>query len=182
MKRRFVFLMVPFFFACEGQDEIEFLEVGKRYPLVDFPDSAYVASLDSILAAEPVKKKDSVKTNIVLNSFTPPKLSLPQEASQKSDQKSKKSEGKKVKTGEKPFVERFGEAVSRWQSDPSNKALYVSVEVREGEDALSVLQRLYGNEVRKLPRFYTLSVLQSLNPGISVEHPAEGGVIKLPKI
>lgn len=172
--------------GCGNEEFVPRTELGKKYPLLDFPDSAYVASLDSILAAEPLKKsaKDSNKTELVLSGNKAPKLALP--ATKKAEPKQKSgTTSKTADAAAKPkesFAERFSKAVERWQSDPNNKALYVTTEAKEGEDAIAALSRLYGKEARQLPRFYTLSVLQALNPGTSVESPAAGDVLKLPKV
>lgn len=175
--------------GCGDPEFVPQTKLGKRYPLLEWPDSAYVASLDSILAAEPLKKsaKDSNKTELVLSGNKAPMLALP--ATKKAEAKPQKAgaEAKPQTSTAKQkssasFTERFSKALDRWQSDPNNKSLYVTTEARAGEDAIAALSRVYGKEARQLPRFYTLSVLQALNPGISVESPAAGDVLKLPKI
>lgn len=184
-----VLLAVAALVGCGEQEFVPQTKLGKKYPLLEWPDSAYVASLDSILAAEPLKKasKDSNKTELVLGGGKAPMLALP--AAKKAEPKPQKAatESKPQTTTTKQkagasFTERFSRALDRWQSDPNNKSLYVTTEARPGEDAIAALSRVYGREARQLPRFYTLSVLQALNPGISVENPAAGDVLKLPKV
>lgn len=173
--------------ACGSDSSFEHLEIGKKYVLLEWPDSAYVASLDSVLKAEPLKK-DTVDTrpNLVLNAFKAPSLALPGNSKDsKKAQTASKGTPKAdtpAKPKQAPFAERFASAISKWQSDPSNKSLYINVTVKEGEDAMAALARTYGKEAKTLPRFYALSVLQSLNPGVSVEHPEAGQTLRLPRL
>lgn len=181
--------VLTFLTACGNDSSFEHLEIGKRYVLTDWPDSAYVASLDSVLKAEPVKQGEEAKMNLVLNnSFKAPSLvGLPGSKTAKNAKPANNaSNAPKADTPAKPkqapFAERFASAISKWQSDPSNKSLYINITVKDGEDAIAALIRTYGKDAKTLPRFYALSVLQSLNPGVSVEHPEAGQTLRLPKL
>lgn len=178
--------VLTFLVACGNDSSFEHLEIGKKYVLLEWPDSAYVASLDSVLKAEPLRK-DTVDTrpNISLNAFEAPTLALPKTGKQAKAEKAKQprpADADKPKQATKPFAERFASAISKWQSDPSNRSLYITVTVKDGEDAMAALVRTYGKEAKTLPRFYALSVLQSLNPGVSVEHPEAEQTLRLPRL
>ncbi len=194
------FLCIGSFGGCDTPEiAAERLEIGKPYVLTDWPDSSYVQSLDSVLAAEPLKKADSTeRTNIVLNSgslnsddLLPNKFSLNAKPSNNRKETENHAKAKVAKQEKKStnknisaeiFAGRFSEAISQWQSDPNNKNLYVEVIVQNGENALDAMARIYGNGAKRLPKFYALSALQSLNPGISVENPKAGAIIRLPKM
>ena len=79
-------------------------------------------------------------------------------------------------------MDRFANSISKWQSDPNNSALYKTISAKENEDVIELLARVYGKEAKKLPRFYTMSVLQSLNPGISMDKPGAGAQVRIPKL
>ena len=169
--------------------------------LEEWPDSNYIASLDSILALEPVKKgKDSVDVNLKMNASKMPTFKLPpsvtgkpgkdKNAHAKGDaQKSKNDksvarnaqENKPNHTAEN-FAAKFSNALSALQSDPSNKSLYKTVTANDGEDLFKLLRRTYGAGTQSLPRFYVLSSLQSVNPGVSLEHLNAGDKVRVPKL
>ena len=186
--------------ACENDHPtIKIIEVNKKMVLEEWPDSNYIASLDSILALEPVKKgKDSADVKLTMNAFKAPVFKLPpsvtshnaKNGNQKnSAQKPKndKSAARNVQDS-KPnhsaenFVAKFTNALSALQSDPSNKSLYKTVTANEGEDLFKLLRRTYGAGTQNLPRFYVLSSLQSVNPGVALEHLNAGDKIRVPKL
>ena len=189
--------------ACEkDHPTIKIIQVNKKMVLEEWPDSIYIASLDSILALEPVKKgKDSVDVNLTMNTSKMPTFKLPpsvtgkpgkeKNAHSKGDaQKSKndKSATKHAPDVAKPnhsaenFAAKFSNALSALQSDPSNKSLYKVVSVNDGEDLFKVLRRTYGAGTQNLPRFYVLSSLQSVNPGVSLEHLNAGDKVRVPRL
>ena len=73
-------------------------------------------------------------------------------------------------------------ALSAMQSDPTNAAKYRTVTAKAGEDLFALLSRAYGMDASKLPRFYTLSALQSVNPGVKLEHLNGGESVRIPKL
>ena len=187
--------------AC-GNDHptIKIIQVNKKMVLEEWPDSNYIASLDSILALEPVKKgKDSADVSLKMNAFKAPvfklppsvtgKSSNPKNAAKKNDvQKPKNDKSVAKNTQEnKPthsaenFVAKFSNALSALQSDPSNKSLYKVVTVNDGEDLFKLLRRTYGAGTQNLPRFYVLSSLQSVNPGVALEHLNAGDKVRVPR-
>lgn len=166
--------------ACSNDAQTPTLSTNKPYFLKEWPDSAYIKNIDSIIAAEPVKQQlQEKKTNIVLNASTPT-LRLPTQ--KKPDPKPVEKTQTTKPQKKQSFAESFANAISKWQSDPNNTSLYTTIQAKEGEDVIQILVRIYGKEAKKLPRFYTLSVLQSLNPGVSLEAPNAGDKIRIPKL
>ena len=81
-----------------------------------------------------------------------------------------------------PFPNRFMQALEKWQSDPSNPSLYVSVIALENEDLFQLMGRFYKTNTSVLPKFFITSALQSVNPGVSVEKIKAGDSIRLPRL
>ncbi len=165
--------------------------------LEEWPDSNYIASLDSILRLEPVKKgKDTADVSLKMNAFKAPTFQLPPSVtgSKNTSKKPGMNKGKSAKPGKpsaevaKPsnnaenFIGKFSNALSALQSDPSNKSLYKVVTANEGEDLFKLLKRTYGAGTQNLPRFYVLSALQSVNPGVMLEHLNAGDKVRVPKL
>ena len=181
--------------AC-GNDHptIKFVQIDKKMVLEEWPDSNYIASLDSILRLEPVKKsKDSTDVNLKMNASKMPTFKLPPSVTGAKNTK-KPSTNKPAKSGKpatetaKPsnnaenFIGKFSNALSALQSDPSNKSLYKVVTANEGEDLFKLLKRTYGAGTQNLPRFYVLSALQSVNPGVMLEHLNAGDKVRVPRL
>lgn len=77
--------------ACGQNESTEGrLQVNKKYVLESWPDSAYIADLDSILKAEPLKPgADSERTELTIYSGNIPTIHLPgQKKASKQDRKS----------------------------------------------------------------------------------------------
>ena len=178
----------------------KFIVVDQKVVLNDWPDSAYVSNLDSILALEPVKKQKGNVANITMNSQAMPIFKLPPQVSGKKDAKDagkKKAEGasahkttqagpsyKENKSGgeAEAFASRFTDGLSRLQSDPENSALYRTVSASEGDDVMKLLRRTYGSGASSLPRFFVVGALKSVNPGVNLESLTAGDKVKLPRL
>ena len=185
--------------ACENDHPtIKIIEINKKMVLEEWPDSNYIASLDSILRLEPIKKgKDSADVKLKMNAFKAPTFQLPPSVTG-SKNTSKKTgtnkQGKPAKPGKpstevaKPsnnaenFIGKFTNALAALQSDPSNKSLYKVVTANEGEDLFKLLRRTYGAGTQNLPRFYVLSALQSVNAGVMLEHLNAGDKVRVPRL
>jgi hypothetical protein len=194
--------------ACsENTAPVPRLKLNYRYNLKSWPDKAYIASLDSVLKAEPVKKDtSSAGTEIAINTHRMPTFKLPASrriltqseldgnAAGKAAKKQTAGTAQtaavqtaKVKTqtesaGAEAFADKFANALSNWQSDPTNVQLYKIVNADASEDLFHLLSRAYGKDATKLPRFFTLSSLQSVNPGVSVEHLKKGDAVRIPRL
>lgn len=184
--------------ACNDERPVaKIIVVDQKMPLIEWPDSIYVNSLDSILALEPVKKKDHKEdVNLTFNSKNAPIFKLPPSVTGKKDEKKptknvSESHGKGVPSGREQgepgksaenFATKFMNAMSALQSDPNNSSLYRMVEVRDGEDLGKMLRRTYGAGSQSLPGFIVKSALQTVNPGKDIENLSAGDKVKVPRI
>lgn len=184
----FLPLAANFFYACTSAGESESrLEVNKKYTLESWPDKNYIDELDSILRAEPLKQNaDSEKTALTIYSGAMPTISLP---GQKSAARTRQPEKQTGRTGRKNadaaqsaerFADSFMKALSELQSDPSNASKYRTFSARADENLFALLSRAYKSDATRLPKFYTLSALQSVNPNVRLEHLAEGDKVRIP--
>lgn len=189
------FTIIPSLFMACGNDApvAKIIVTDKKMPLTEWPDSAYVAGLDSILALEPIKKNADTEAKINMNVFEAPVFKLPGSVTGKKDATPKanhagKSAGAKQANTPKAdnsaelFADRFATALSKLQSDPSNASLYKTVTANDGDDLFKLLKRTYGAGVQGLPRFYVLSALQSVNAGVMLEHLNAGDKVRVPRI
>lgn len=183
--------------ACGNDSTVaQIIVINKKMPLVEWPDSNYVANLEEILAQEPEKKKKEAEANISMNTFKAPIFTLPGSVTGKknaknslhSNQASKPAPrannnifAKQASSAEN-FANKFGDALSKLQSDPSNSSLYKTVTANDGDDLFKLLKRTYGAGVQNLPRFYVLSALQSVNAGVVLEHLNAGDKVRVPKL
>ena len=189
------FTVIPAFLMGCGNDSpvAKIIVTDQKMPLVEWPDSTYIAGLDSILALEPIKKGADAEAKINMNVFDAPVFKLPGSVTGKKDATPKanhagKSAGAKQANTPKAdnsaelFADRFTTALSKLQSDPSNASLYKTVTANDGDDLFKLLKRTYGAGVQGLPRFYVLSALQSVNAGVMLEHLNAGDKVRVPKL
>ena len=188
-------------YACNDErPQAKIIVVDQKMPLIEWPDSIYVNSLDSILALEPVKKKDHKEdVNLTFNSKKAPVFKLPSSVTGKPE---KKPAGKDMRKGTpeatgrglpsgreenafgkkaEAFSDKFVKAMSALQSDPNNASLYKIVVANE-EDLSKLLRRTYGAGSQTLPLFFVRSALQTVNPGINLDNLNAGDKVKVPKI
>ena len=187
------FSAIPLILCACGNDtpSAKIIVTDQKMPLVEWPDSAYIAGLDSILALEPIKKTSENEANINMNVFEAPTFKLPGSVTGKKETKPNHA-GKSVAAkpqgtpqadhSAEQFADRFANALAKLQSDPSNAGLYKVVEAKDGEDLFKLLKRTYGAGVQNLPRFYVLSALQSVNAGVVLEHLNAGDKVRVPRI
>lgn len=177
-------LLLLFGCSAENANNYEPVVTGQRYFLTEWPDSIYVHSLDSIVKAEPIKKNSdsSNKTEISLKSFQMPKMVSTPTKKQPLKEKPKTESSTTATSSQETFPNRFMQALEKWQSDPSNTSLYVTVTALENEDAFQLMSRFYKTNTKILPKFYTFSALQSVNPGVSIEKIKAGDSIRLPRL
>ena len=184
--------------ACNDERPVaKIIVVDQKMPLIEWPDSIYVNSLDSILALEPVKKKksDEKDVNLTMNSKSAPIFKLPPSVTGKKEEKKpaksvSENRGKGLPSGREEkafgkkaeaFSDKFVNAMSALQSDPNNASLYKIVVANE-EDLSKLLRRTYGAGSQTLPLFFVRSALQTVNPGINLENLNAGDKVKVPRI
>jgi len=182
--------------ACGNDTPVaKIIVINQKMPLVEWPDSTYISSLEEILAQEPVKQKKEAEANISMNTFKAPMFTLPGSVTGKKETKKNASTSQAKQSVKKSnafagsqgnsaenFASKFSDALSRLQSDPSNSSLYKTVTASEGDDLFKLLKKTYGAGVNNLPRFYILSALQSVNAGVALEHLNAGDKVRVPKI
>ena len=193
-----LFIGIPAIFTACGNDApvAKIIVTDQKMPLTEWPDSAYIAGLDSILALEPIKKNAEAEANINMNVFEAPVFKLPGSVTGKKDPAPKANHAGKstaskqanapkadnVNASAEAFADQFATALSKLQSDPSNASLYKTVEAKDGDDLFKLLKRTYGAGVQGLPRFYVLSALQSVNAGVVLEHLNAGDKVRVPRL
>ncbi len=207
MKLNFTAILLPIALlsACGNDSPVaKFIVTDKKMVLEEWPDENYIASLDSILAAEPVKKKQEITTNITMNAHKAPIFQLPPQVTGKKDEKGKKNTDKKAANGNskgpvvskspdagatkangsaaEDFANRFTNGLAKLQSDPNNAGLYRMVTASDGDDVVKLLRRTYGSGANTLPRFFVISALKSVNPGLNLESLNEGDKVRVPKL
>ncbi len=212
MKR--ILMTFPLAFAmlsgCGNDSPVaKFIVTDQKVPLTDWPDSAYIANLDSILAMEPIKKDTTQKANIAMNAHEAPVFNLPKNrglgaynptvkeklealknkkkveqgnTSNRNAQARTAEKGTKTDNGAEVFANRFTDGLSKLQSDPNNASLYRMVSANDGDDIMKLLRRTYGAGVGTLPRFFVIGGLKSVNSGLNLESLNAGDKVKIPKL
>lgn len=194
-------VFVPMSMVACGNDApvAKIIVVNQKMPLLEWPDSTYIANLEEILKQEPEKPKKEAEANISMNTFKAPVFQLPGSVTGKKETKKKSSSqptgnfgspkksgnnafAKSQDSGAENFANKFSEALSKLQSDPSNSSLYKTVTANEGDDLFKLLKKTYGAGVNGLPRFYVLSALQSVNAGVALEHLNAGDKVRVPRL
>lgn len=175
-----------FLASCGSYERETFrLAPGKPYELREWPDSAFVASLDSLFRAEPLKQPDTEKRPEVSIDPTQGVLKAPgisaASAVSASASASAPVPSKEFPAGEM-FAEKFMKALSALQSDPSNAALGLVVVVRDGENLMGLLVRAYGPAARQMPIFMVESSLRSVNSGLDLSALRSGDSVRLPQV
>lgn len=174
--------------SCGNYDREEFrLIVGKQYALKEWPDSNFVSELDSLFRSEPLKQPDTAQVaEIVIDpshiGFKPQTTkSLSSASTNSTTNSSTPSPSVEPPHGEM-FAERFMAAMQALQADPGNAKLSRRESVRDGEDLMALLARVYGNTARQMPRIMVESSLRALNPAVDLQNLATGATIVLPAL
>lgn len=170
-----------FLVSCGSYERETFrLSPGKPYELREWPDSAFVASLDSLFSAEPLKQPDIAKRPEVSIDPTQSVLKAPG-ASASSAPASVPVPSKELPAGEM-FAEKFMKALSALQADPSSAALGFVIVARDGENLMGLLARAYGPAARQMPKFMVESSLRSINSGLDLSALRSGDSVRLPQV
>jgi len=166
--------------SCSGYDRENFrMEVGKKYELKKWPDSAYIDTLDKYFKNEPLKQSQKQKAEITMNTnnnfFNIPKkkINVPQKNI---------PEKKAPKETTEPFPDKFVNAMNKLLENPSNRELGKKYNVKAGETLNGLLLRVYGQQAQKLPKFTSELMVKQLNPGIDFSSLSEGQTVLLPLV
>jgi hypothetical protein len=169
-----------------GQGEPQEFVVGKPYALREWPDSSYVANLDSVADAEYVNPYAQKAPEVSMSPSIMPYKAMPRASaggtatSKPAMQISKEVPSQESKQAE-AFAERFQKAMDRLQAEPENANFFLKVTVQDGEDLPALLTRIYGQESKRLPLSIVQSQLSAVN-GESLKSIRAGQMIHLPKL
>jgi hypothetical protein len=154
------------------------MEVGKKYALEKWPDSAFVDTLDRYFANEPVKQSAKKKAEITMNMDNKP-MSLPGKNAKISEKKST-SAVVAPKKNEQSFPERFFDALSELAQ--GNREFGKKHKAKGGESLDDLLLRVYGSQIKKVPKFLSEDMLKKLNPGADFSSLSDGEMVLLPDV
>jgi hypothetical protein len=163
--------------ACSDYDRENFrMEVGKRYDLKKWPDSAYIDTLDKFFKNEPIKQAQKQKAEITMSMDN--KAIMP---TQKAPPPEKNVTEKKVlKETAEPFPDRFVNALNKLLENPGNRELGKKYNVKSGETLDGLLLRVYGQQAKRLPKYASEMMVKQLNPGVDFSALSEGQMVLLP--
>lgn len=168
--------------ACDSTSDQFQMKKGDRVLLKDFPDSSYVANLDSILKDENVldiKPKEQKQFTMSLADL---KLAS-SKAKTNLDQTKKivKPMASQASFSKEEFAKIFLASMNAAKS--GNQGVFEVKVTRDGESIISVLKRAYKTSaVSGVPNVMLKFGLSGLNPGLDIEKLKGGQSIKLPKL
>lgn len=159
------------------------LQVNKPYGLREWPDSNFVANLDSIAGAELVRPTQRPPVEITLN----PLGGLPRQTSTANSPTPGTSvtppqNSPEAAVSPEEFLRNFIRISDEIRLEPGRAGLTVEVQVKPGEDLPTLLHRHYGVRASSLPRFVVLSQLQGIHHTLDLENLRPGDKIILPRI
>jgi len=164
--------------ACSDYDRENFrMEVGKKYELKKWPDSAYIDTLDKFFKNEPIKQSQKKEAEITMNTnnhFIIPKKKIT------TPQKNAIEKKAVPKETTEPFPDKFVNAMNKLLEHPNNRELGKKYSVKAGETLDGLLLRVYGPQAKKLPKFTSEIMMKQLNPGIDFSSLSEGQTVLLP--
>jgi len=169
--------------SCSGYDREEFrMEVGKKYALTKWPDSAYIDTLDRFFKREPLKQSAKQKVEMTMSNNI---MSLPQKPTQSKPRTSTPNTASTPKTSEaktQSFPDKFFYSLSKLLENPNNSEFGKKHRAKGGETLDELLLRVYGSQAKKVPKYVSESMLKQLNPGTNFSSMAEGEAILLPVV
>jgi len=169
--------------ACSDYDRENFrMEVGKKYALKRWPDSAYIDTLDKFFKNEPIKQSQKQKAEITMSTnnnvmdMLKGKVNIPKKnIAQKSV-----PERSTPKETKEPFPDKFVNVLNKLLENPNNRELGKKYNVKSGETLDGLLLRVYGQQAKKLPKYTSELMLKQLNPGVDFSALSEGQTVLLP--
>jgi hypothetical protein len=163
------------------------MEVGKKYALKRWPDSAYIDTLDKFFKTEPIKQSQKQKAEITMsmNNNAMDMLIKKANAIEKSIPKknvSEKgvSEKSVLKETQEPFPDKFVNALNKLLENPNSRELGKKYNVKSGETLDGLLVRVYGQQAKRLPKYTSELMVKQLNPSLDFSALSEGQTVLLP--
>ncbi|MDR2583748.1 MAG: hypothetical protein LBC75_09735 [Fibromonadaceae bacterium] len=176
-------LIFALLISCSGYDREEFrMEVGKKYALTKWPDSAYIDTLDRFFKYEQVKQSAKQKVEMTMSNNI---MSLPQKPTQSKPRTSTPNTASTPKTSEaktQSFPDKFFYSLSKLLENPNNNEFGKKYRAKGGETLDELLVRVYGQQAKKVPKYVSESMLKQLNPDTDFSSMAEGEAVLLPVV
>jgi len=152
------------------------MEIGKKYALEKWPDSAYIDTLDKFFKHEYVKQPAKQKVEMTMNNNI---MSLPQKPTKS---KPRASATKTIDKKTESFPDRFFYALSKLSENPGSSEFGKKYRAKGGETLDELLVRIYGAQAKRVPKYISESMLKQLNPSTDFSSMAEGETVLLPVI
>lgn len=154
--------------------------LGEKQVLREWPDSAYIAAMDSMMKEEVVVGRAQKADVEVSLGSTPTSLqALAQKAvqdGQKLNQKKKASQ-KDTSDSLESFLERFSAKIDAVRAGAINGKV---VDVKAGQDINSILKAKYGALGAEIPQVLVKYQLQGINPALDLTMLKAGDQVRLP--
>ena len=179
------------------------LKTGDEVPLYEWPDSAYLANIDAMLAAE-VLTDEARKADVAITirpgrKIEPPKgighagikgmdaeeIARMRSPAPKAASPVRNDAPAPAAARPKPrarFAEEFMAALEKMAADPRAKGVSQGVTALPGEQLKHLLVRQYGTDANRLPLGVVEYQLKLLNPGVDFGNLAPGESILLPRL
>jgi hypothetical protein len=171
-----------FIMSCSDYERENFrMEVGKKYALKEWPDSVYIDTLDRFFKQELVKQPAKQKVEMTMKNDI---ISLPQKPIQSkpktNETKINETKASEIKT--QSFPDRFFYALGRLLENPGSNEFGKKYRAKDGETLNELLDRVYGPQVKKIPKYVSESMLKQLNPNADFSSLAEEEIVLLPLV
>ena len=181
LNSQLILISALFLASCSGYERENFrMEVGREYALKDWPDSAYIDTLERFFSKEYVreqKQKAEISMNMGNNTMSLPK---------KNEKKSEKVPEKRVQSApsqsSESFPDKFFNALYNLSGNPSSTEYGRKYKAKGGENLEALLLRVYGAQAKRVPKNLSENMIKRLNPGVDFSSLNEGEMILLPSV
>jgi len=167
-------------FSCFYERENFRMEVGKKYELKKWPDQAYIDTLERFFAKEYVreqKKKAEISMNMGNNI-----MSLPKKEEKKTAKIPEKREQRMPEQSVESFPDKFFNALYNLSENPGSSEYGKKYKAKGGENLEELLLRIYGSQVKRVPKNLSEGMIKRLNPGVDVSSFSDGEMVLLPSV
>ncbi|NLB62990.1 MAG: hypothetical protein GX801_02645 [Fibrobacter sp.] len=164
-------------YSCSSSERRDFeVKAKTKYPLKEWPDSMYIASIDSILKAEVVKPQPRKTAEVSMPGLLKADDLLSKPVAGKGGEFKQKAVVQSVSP--ETFLQKFQQALEASLIDPK---LTQEISSRQGEALTTLLQRIYGPHAEHIPLFVAKTQIAKLNPGVDLDD-LQGEVVVLPQL
>jgi hypothetical protein len=196
MKKIFICLSLAIFTSCTPENARTEVVVGEKVYLKDFPDSLYMANLDSNAGTVvDYSIPETANVAIGLNSHytgqiktmnpfknTPgKKAKVEQNTPATSTTPITENAATPTKSSPEVFGRNFILKLDQLRNDPQNSKLKQSFIVSSEKSLKDVLKKVYGPQSSAIPEMVAIYNLKSLNEKINLNQLQSGDIVTLPK-